>query len=149
MRYLGIDYGERRIGLAYGDELGLAVPIPAAVQAEFEARMTHIRGVLEQRSIDAIVIGYPYNMDGSVGFKAREVDAFVGKLLEYCKLPVYRVDERLTSEIAKNRMGLNSLKERQSRASGKVDSAAATLILQDYLDSTLPGTMEASEESEW
>ena len=146
MRYLGIDYGERRIGLAYGDELGLAVPLPAAVQAEFEDRMVYICRVVDERKIDALVIGYPYNMDGSAGFKAREVDAFVEKLSLQRALPVHRVDERLTSEVAKSRLGLTALKERESRASGKVDSAAAALILQDYLDCHFSGPMETPEE---
>ena len=148
MRYLGIDYGERRIGLAYGDELGLAVPLPAAVQPEIGERLAHIIEVVERRHIDHFVIGYPYNMDGSTGFKAQEVDCFIGKLLERLPLPVHRVDERLTSEVAKDRLGLSGLKERQTRSIGKVDSAAAALILQDYLDSIIPPAVAPDSEME-
>ena len=137
MRVLGIDYGERRVGLAYGDEIGVATTLKAAVQATKEERMACIAEVIRQRRIDRLVVGYPYNMDGTVGFKAREVDAFIALLESQFHLPVERVDETLTSvqaqEVVKNKKrGLASAKK--SRATGEIDSAAAAIILQDYLD---------------
>lgn len=134
MRCLGIDYGEKRIGLAYGDELGVATPLGAAVQAEAEARLRRIEELVQERGVSELVVGYPYNMDGSAGFKAREVDAFIGQLEKRLGLPVWRVDERLTSQVAQQGLGLRGRKERAERKSGKVDSAAAALILQDWLD---------------
>ena len=138
MRCLGIDYGEKRIGLSYGDELGVATPLPAAIGRTFELRMDHITNLVNVRGITDIVVGYPYNMDGSVGFKAREVDAFIEKLEKLFSLPVHRIDERLTSHSVEQGMGLSGRKERAMRKSGVVDSGAATLILQDWLTSQSP-----------
>ncbi len=135
-RFLGIDYGEKRIGLAFGDDLGLASPLPAAVDKTKAARLECIQKHIRERRVTAIVIGYPYNMDGSVGFKAREVDHFVEILQKRFGLPVHRVDERLTSFEAETR--LKSKKKAVSRRSGEVDSLAAALILQDFLDQTFP-----------
>lgn len=145
MNYLGIDYGEKRIGLSSGDDdIRLAVPIPAAVEPTKEARMEHIAKEIERRRIGALVVGYPFNMDGSVGFKAKEVDAFIAALELRFSLPVHRTDERLTSQAAESQMRMGkpqktrkkqSIKAKQEeRRSGELDSRAATLILQDYLD---------------
>lgn len=138
MRCLGIDYGERRIGLAYGDELGVATPLPAAVERTAEERMGHIAELIRARGITDLVVGYPYNMDGSIGFKAEEVDAFIAQLEKVHELPVHRIDERLTSHSVEQGLGLTGKKERALRSSGAVDSGAATLILQDWLTMNAP-----------
>jgi putative Holliday junction resolvase len=145
MECLGIDYGERRIGMAWGNSLGVATPLPAANQADVEARLQQIAEVIQRRRISRLVVGYPYNMDGSVGFKAREVDAFIAVLEQRFGLPVERVDERLTSHQAKNDLGLRGRSERKVRAAGVIDSAAACLILQDWLDANLPAPLLADE----
>ncbi|MGC9450090.1 MAG: Holliday junction resolvase RuvX [Oceanipulchritudo sp.] len=138
MRCLGIDYGEKRIGLAWGDELGVATPLPAAVEATPGARMEHIARLVKERRVTDFVVGYPYNMDGTVGFKAEEVDAFIARLEARFSLPVHRVDERLTSHSVEQGLGLSGKKERALRKTGVVDSGAATLILQDWLAMRMP-----------
>ncbi len=141
MNYLGIDYGEKRIGLAFGDELGIAMPLRAAVHPSREARMEHIAKVVAQKRIGTLVVGYPYNFDGTVGFKAREVDAFIAELERSHGLPVVRVDETLTSVEAAGttKKGRHNLeREKRHRASGEIDSRAAAIILQDYLDQNQP-----------
>ncbi len=135
-RYLGIDYGEKRIGLSWGDELGIAMPLPAAARTEKAERWFHIEAMVRERGIDTLVVGYPYNMDGSAGFKAREVDAFVERLKDRFSLPVHLVDERLTSSVAEARYRRSGTKV--DRKSGRVDSHAAALILQDFLDRRHP-----------
>ncbi|HEX2099572.1 MAG TPA: Holliday junction resolvase RuvX, partial [Candidatus Synoicihabitans sp.] len=75
MRCLGIDYGTRRIGLARGDELGLASPLPALTQATPEQRWQALLALIAQQRITDLVIGHPLNMDDSVGPKARETEA--------------------------------------------------------------------------
>ncbi len=143
MNYLGVDYGEKRIGLAFGDELGVACPLPAATAGSLEERLRQIQGVIEQRRIDALVIGYPYNMDGSVGFKAREVDVFIAELEKRFALPVHRSDERLTTSQARavgkpsGRKHPSLKKVRKERASGHLDSRSAAIILQDFLEERL------------
>ena len=77
MNYLGIDWGEKRIGLAFADEVGIAVPLPAAVGVSKKDRHNHIEQMITQRRIDQLVVSYPLNMNGSVGFKAKEVDVFI------------------------------------------------------------------------
>jgi|UniRef100_UPI00404AEA4C putative holliday junction resolvase len=145
MRCLGIDYGTRRIGLGYGDDIGVATPLPALVQATPELRWLALGEIIVQRKITDLVLGYPYNMDGTVGFKAQEVDAFAEALKNSFGLPVHLIDERLTSFEAESSIAKH--KRREVRASGLVDSRAATIILQDYLDQRFPPIV-SQEESE-
>lgn len=136
MRCLGIDYGAKRIGLSYGDDLGVATPLAALVEADPERRWAGLADVLKNRRVTDIVLGYPYNMDDSVGFKAKEVEAFAARLRKDFGLPVHLVDERLTSYEAE--ASIPKAKRREVRASGLIDSRAATLILQDFLNQRLP-----------
>jgi putative Holliday junction resolvase len=132
MRCLGIDYGERRIGLSYGDELGVATPLPALIDPVPKARMEALAAVIRQRRITDLVLGHPLNMDDSAGFKAREVEAFAARLQKEFALPVHLVDERLTSYEAES--SIPKHKRRAVRATGLIDSRAACIILQDFLE---------------
>lgn len=132
MRCLGIDYGARRIGLSYGDDLGVATPLPALTEADEAKRRAALVVLAKQRRATDLVLGYPLNMDDSVGFKAKEVDAFAAWLRRELGLPVHLVDERLTSYEAESSIAKS--KRRDVRASGIIDSRAATLILQDFLN---------------
>jgi putative Holliday junction resolvase len=136
MRCLGIDYGTRRIGLSYGDELGVATPLPALTDADLGKRWAALRQLIGQRRITDLVLGYPLNMDGTAGFKAKEVDVFAARLRQECNLPVHLVDERLTSYEAESTIAKS--KRRAVRASGIIDSRAATIILQDFLNLRFP-----------
>lgn len=136
MRWLGIDYGTKRVGLAYGDEVGVATPLPALIDADETVRWTKLGEVVKQRRITGLVLGYPYNLDGSVGFKAKEVDAYAAKLKTQFGLPLHLVDETLTSAEAESSIAKKD--RRGVRGSGLVDSRAACLILQDFLDQKTP-----------
>ena len=130
---LGIDYGRRRIGLSFADELGVALPLDPVPGVEESGCFDALAEVVGERKPDLFVLGYPLNMDGSVGTRAREVDAFAEELERRFALPVEKVDERRTTyqaEIDANQRGGRRRKNR-----GEVDSVAATLILRDYLDS--------------
>jgi putative Holliday junction resolvase len=144
MRCLGIDYGARRIGLSYGDELGVATPLPAIIDADDAKRWEALIAVIAQRRITDIVVGYPLNMDGTAGFKAKEVEAFAERIRAAVKRPVHLVDERLTSYEAESTIAKS--KRRQVRASGIIDSRAATIILQDYLNLKIPRVAEGEDE---
>ena len=146
MNVLGIDYGEKRIGLSFGDALGLAVPIGAAVESSEDKRFTHIQTVIQERRIETLVVGMPYNMDGSSGFKAKEVEAFIEQLKAQFHLPVSTVDERLTSHQVEQQ--LKGQNRKVDRRSGEIDSRAATLILQDYLDSHLGQHLDIPEDDQ-
>ncbi len=132
VRFLGIDYGTRRIGLSYGDELAVATPLAALTEADEAKRWAALRQLLAQRRIQEIVIGHPLNMDDTPGFKAKEVEAFAARLKAETALPVHLVDERLTSYEAESTIAKS--RRRDVRASGIIDSRAATLILQDFLN---------------
>lgn len=140
MNFLGIDWGEKRIGLAFADELGLAYPLPAAIARSQKMRLQQIEQLIEDRKIDAIVVGYPINMNGSVGFKAQQVDAFIKLLEGRFRLPVHRIDERLSSHAVEQ--GLRAQKKQVDRRSGEVDSLAASLILQDYVEANQIGLVD-------
>ena len=143
IRWLGIDYGTKRVGLAYGDEVGVATPLPALTDNDETVRWTKLGEVVKQRRITGLVLGYPYNMDGSAGFKAKEVDAFAAKLKAQFGLPVHLVDETLTSAEAESSIAKKD--RRGVRDSGLIDSRAACLILQDYLNQKLPPEVAESD----
>ena len=136
MRCLGIDYGAKRVGLSYGDEVGVATPLPALTDATEAARWEKLAAAVAARRATDLVVGYPYNMDGSAGFKAKEVDAFVAQLKARFGLPVHLVDETLTSYAAESTIAKKD--RRGVRDSGLIDSRAATIILQDFLDQRNP-----------
>ena len=144
MNYLGIDYGTQRIGLSTGDdELRFAVPLKCISGKKLDEAYRSIKEIVGLYRIGKIVIGYPFNMDGSVGYKAREVDAFV-KLLQkqVGDISIERVDERLTSESVGDLRHRSGKARRRLRRGGAIDSAAAVIILQDYFDMLSQNTSE-------
>jgi putative Holliday junction resolvase len=135
MRCLAIDHGTRRWGLAYGDDVGVAVPLPALTAADPAKRWQDLGEVVRLRSITDIVLGHPLNMDGTAGAKAREAEGVAARLRAAYGLPVHLADERLTTCEAEESV---PKKERRSvRASGRVDSRAAAIFLQDFLNDRL------------
>ena len=138
--FLGIDHGDRRIGLSYGDELGIAVPIAAAVAPDEPERVAHLAKEIARRKITDLVVGYPLNMDGTVGPRAEIVDGFIARLEEdFPGLTVHRVDEGLSSVAAEatfssRQKGRNNRERQKHRATGELDSRAAAVILQDFLN---------------
>lgn len=153
MRYIGIDYGEKRIGLSFADELGLAMPLDAAVEPIRAQRISHVLKVVKERRAEALVVGYPLNMDGTEGPKVKEVEAFIAELQSRCSLPIHRIDERLTSHQAEQELKAvakkkpKSIKEHQAiRASGVIDSRAAAILLQDFLDASSPPLLPPEPE---
>jgi putative Holliday junction resolvase len=140
MNYLGIDYGTKRLGLSVGDDaLKFAVPIEAIPVTSWEKVAQKIAAIGNLRQIHKIVIGYPLNMDDTIGTKATEVDRFIHYLEQFTPIPIERIDERLTSENVGDLRRRSATNRRNLRKSGAIDSAAAVLILQDYLDQLFMG----------
>lgn len=131
--YLGVDYGTKRTGLAWADELGIALPIGAIPGVREDGWVEKFGDVVMEKKIDEIIVGYPIHMDGTVGKRANEVDLFIVGLEEKFKLPVHRVDERLTSLAAEEAMGKKNAK-RKKLDLGKIDASAAGLILRDFIE---------------
>jgi putative Holliday junction resolvase len=142
LRILAIDYGAKRFGLAYGDELGLAIPLPALTSGDEAQKMQELQQLIRQRKINQLVVGLPTMLDGSEGVQAQKVHQFVKSLAEQTQLPVALIDERMTSRAAEGLLGRNLKQSRKERSKGVVDSVSASLFLQDYLDSHLPPPME-------
>jgi putative Holliday junction resolvase len=136
MRCLGIDYGKKRIGLSCGDELGVATPLPALIDPSPKIRQEQLAALIRRQRITDLVVGHPLNMDDTAGFKAREAEAFAAQLQKNFGLPVHLVDERLTSYEAEQT--IPKQKRRAVRATGLIDSRAACLILQDFLNRRFP-----------
>jgi len=144
MRCLGVDHGSRRIGLAYGDDLGVATPLPAIVTPDPAKQWAAIEAVMRARGITDVVVGHPLNMDGSSGPKAREVEGFARRVQDAFGVPVHLVDERLTSYEAESTIAPS--RRRALRGRGLVDSRAAAIILQDFLDGRTPPEAEPAPQ---
>ena len=133
MRIMGIDYGEKRTGVAVSDPLGItAQGLPTIERTNIQADIQKILNVLREKEVNEIVVGLPKHMDNSLGEKAEAVMAFVDLLKKHVTIPVNTSDERLSTVRAHKAMleGDLSRKKRKDR----VDMIAAQLILQDYLD---------------
>ena len=144
-KYLGIDYGRKRIGLAFADEVGVSVPIPAILGTDLEGWQDALAVVVEVRKAEELVVGYPLNMDGSAGTRAREVDVFEAELKKLFGLPVHKSDERLTTHAAGEGIKV-SRKRMPARETGELDSAAASLILRDFLEERNPSLLPNPED---
>ena len=133
MRILGIDLGEKRIGLAVSDPLGLtAQAVTTLVRDDDEHILSELARVIEDKDVTEIVLGLPKNMDGSLGTQAEWASEFAECLRERFGLPVHLIDERLTSARAERVM----LQADMSRAKRRkrIDVMAAQFILQAFLD---------------
>ena len=138
-RALGIDLGERRIGLALSDPSGtLATPLDTLAPAGgLRARVAAVAGLVERLAgeddgLAAIVVGWPLALDGSPHDQTARVEAFVAALRRRIALPVRLQDERLTSREAESRLALREKDWRRRRR--RLDAAAAAVILQEHLD---------------
>lgn len=129
--YLGIDYGTKKIGLAWADELGVALPLGTIPGVELNDCWDELERVIKERKVDEFVVGYPIHMNGEIGKRAKEVDVFIGKLESRFNLFVHRVDERLTSVAAEETV--RKKKNQKSKTDGRIDATAASLILSDFL----------------
>ena len=131
--YLGIDYGTKRIGLAWADELGIALPIGAVPGVDDDSYLDSIENLIDAKGVTEIIVGYPIHMDGTVGVRAKEVDLFIATLEKKFAMPVHRVDERLTSLAAEESLGVKSNKKKKKNW-GKIDASAAGIILRDFIE---------------
>ena len=130
---LGLDFGSKRIGVAGCDRTGLiASGITTIERRSFEQDVEQIREIVNERQVQVLVMGLPYSMDGSLGFQARQVQKFTKRLAKALNLPVEYMDERLTSFQAEQL--LIAEKRSPSRHKGLIDRKAASLILQQWLD---------------
>lgn len=133
MRTLGVDAGEKRIGLALSDASGLiASPLEVVTVAEGADPVALVLDRARGVGAECIVVGMPIDLRGEVGIAAQRMSEFVERLREASEVPVETCDERMTSAVATRTMQEAGLTERDRR--GQVDKVAAALILQTWLD---------------
>lgn len=134
MRFLGLDYGTKRIGVALSNPEGtLALPLETIAIKPDGSHVRAIKAIIEAYLVDKLVVGLPYNMDGSIGSRAEEVLKWAGELEGLLGLPVVFWDERLSTSEAHER--LMEISIRGPKRKSIVDRIAASIILQGYLDS--------------
>ncbi|MDI6799502.1 MAG: Holliday junction resolvase RuvX [Actinomycetota bacterium] len=134
MRRLGLDVGQKRIGIALSDPLLLAAtPLKTINRGDHDEEILEIKGLVEENEVDKVVVGLPTSMNGSLGPQAEETIAYVKKLEDKLKVPVITWDERFTTSMA-TRLLIEADVGRKKRR-GLVDRVAAVFILQSYLDS--------------
>ena len=132
-RLLGIDFGEKRIGLAASEPEGdFAVPLQTVTRTSDPQAIRQIMEIALQRDIESFVIGDPLNLDGSRGPASARVSSFARKLAVESGLPVEMTDETLTSVAAEERLREAGIDPR--RHPEKIDATAAQILLQQYLD---------------
>lgn len=134
---LGFDYGLRRIGIAVGQSLtGTATPLPAIAARDGVPDWTAIARFIEEWQPAALVVGVPYNMDGSRQEMTDRAERFCRQLEGRFHLPVHPVDERLSSHDAEDRLRTARQEGRRGRISKPdIDSAAACLLLESWFHS--------------
>lgn len=133
MRYMALDIGEKRIGVAVSDPGGtVAMPVNVLPAQEVLSGAKTFRRLLEDHEPDVLVCGRPLTMAGEEGPQARRVEEQARAIAAACGLPLEFADERLSSSEAKGILRAQGLNERSMR--GKVDMVAASLFLQAFLD---------------
>ena len=132
-RIIGLDVGEKTLGVAVSDELGLtAQGLNVHKRTSLAADLAFLRELIADYQATAIVVGLPKNMDGSLGPQAQKTLAFVERVRQICAIPIVMWDERLTTREAE-RVLLEANTSRRRRKQVR-DRLAAQLILQSYLD---------------
>jgi putative Holliday junction resolvase len=140
MRIIGLDLGERRIGVAAADDrTGVAVPVTTVLAGDDV--LSVIAGVVQEQAADELVVGMPLSMTGAVGAQAQKVQTVVEELRETLAIPVHTWDERLsTVQAARSAPSPGRRKSARTAVAGR-DAAAAAIILQAFMDrrrSSLP-----------
>ena len=133
LRYLGLDLGDRRTGIAAGDsETRMASPLDV-IEASLDsgALLGQLLTLIQREQPDVLVVGLPVNMDGTHGPRARKTVLFANELAEQSNLPVVFHDERLSSYAADQAMARSGLTHKQKKK--RRDALAAAATLQDFL----------------
>jgi putative pre-16S rRNA nuclease len=141
-RIMGLDVGDVRIGVAVSDALGItAQAVTTLKRRGLDSDLCELKALFDKYAADKVVVGYPLNMDGTIGSQADKVKAFAEALSLRLGLSLVLWDERLTT--AEARKVLIGGGMRREKRKGVIDQMAAMLLLQSYLDAHRP------ENSPW
>lgn len=134
MRIMGLDIGDKRIGVALSDpEEILASPHTTITREDDESAVQSILGIAGEYDVKIIVAGVPYSLNGTIGQQAESIIAFIEKIKQNTEIPIELQDERLSTVAATNL--LREAGRRREKLKKRRDSAAAAFILQGYMDS--------------
>ncbi len=134
MRIIALDHGTKRIGVAISDELGMiAQPLEFIPAHPLEQVFIRLKKIVDEKSVDEMIVGMPRNMNGTLGPAADKANEFIAQIKERFTQPVYEWDERLTT--AQAQRVLIEGGTRRNKRKEKVDMMAAAILLQSYLDS--------------
>ena len=135
---LGIDFGEKRIGLAISDPLGiLATPIETLDSFEMDLVIQKLAEIISDHSVTKIVVGIPWTLSGKSGPQTKKTFEFISLISDTFEIPIKQIDERFTSLQAEKKLRLvdkRSRKKQKKIPKGLIDSVSAAIILQTYLD---------------
>ena len=132
-RLIGIDHGKKNIGIAISDENhNIATPLTTIEFTQLKHFLIEIKNIIKENNVEAIVVGNPINMDGSLGPRAQSAKDFSKSLTEQLSVPVTLWDERLSSEGAYK--GMSELSINVTKKQKKLDENSAAFILQGFLD---------------
>lgn len=133
MRCMGLDYGDKTIGIAISDALGWTAQPKAVIRRKnLTDDFAILKEYIDKYDVQEVVVGLPINMDGSEGIRVRRTEEFVNFLRKRLDIPVKVWDERLTTRQAENILLEADLS--RSRRKEVIDQIAASIILQNYLD---------------
>ena len=134
MRYLGLDLGSRTLGVAVSDKTGLIASLVKTIRhnEEYDRLIDEVVSLVKELEVDAVVLGFPKNMNNTIGPKGELSLEFKEKLEKVLTIPVYLQDERLSTKSATDMLISGNVSRRDRKK--VVDSVAATIILQSYLD---------------
>jgi putative Holliday junction resolvase len=132
MKIMAVDFGDARTGLAVCDKSEfLASPLTVVQEKDFDECIRKVALAVSENGIEEVVVGYPKNMNGTIGERAEKCNLFADKLGELISVPVKLWDERCTTVSAHNY--LNQTNTRGKKRKAVIDAVAATIILESYL----------------
>lgn len=134
MRYLGLDLGSRTLGVAISDKTGLIASNLKVIRhnEEYDMLLEEVKNLVLEYEVDGIVLGFPKNMNNTIGPKGELSIEFKEKLEKIVNIPIYLQDERLTTKSAIDTLIQGDVSRKKRKKI--VDSVAATIILQSFLD---------------
>jgi putative Holliday junction resolvase len=149
VRALGLDVGERRVGIAISDPTGTVVrPLQTLIRGSREEDFAAIAALVAEHQVELVVVGQPLSLDGTEGPQARRIARYAQLLADQLTVPIVFYDERYTTAVAEEIMlqSRSKRRRRQARSEGGLDAIAAAVILQSYLDSQDRGSEVESGE---
>jgi len=132
-RVLGFDVGERRVGIAVSDALGIAQPLITMGRSSHKEELRNIARLVRKHNVNAMVVGHALNMDGTRSAQTEKCEAYAAALHAHFAMPVYLQDERLTSDAADAWLDTRGYPRGPERKP-LLDRVAAAILLQDWLD---------------